>query len=101
MSDNVPPYPNVRNELEQRYYSHNEGHDSQTQDTTCDIDEITHSEIAMKYVKQRQGRYLVNLLSMSLLKVVDDRADRRKCGAARGSFNCDLNLRNSFPICAM
>jgi len=59
MSDSVPPYPNVRNELDLRYYPHHEGHeghDSQTQDTTCDIDEIRHSEIAMKYVKQSQER---------------------------------------------
>jgi hypothetical protein len=56
MSDNVPPYPNVRNELDLKYYSHHEGHDSQTQDTTCDIDEVRHTEIAMKYVKQRQER---------------------------------------------
>src|SRR5271154_3668360 len=34
---------------------------------------------------------------MPLLKVVDDRADRRKCGAARGSFNCDPESAEFFP----
>ena len=56
MSDNVPPYPNVRNELDQRYYPHHESHNSQTQDTTCDIDKVRHSEIAMKYGTQLQER---------------------------------------------